>query len=648
MATEISAQDLIIENLNKTIQNEKNKNSTGIHVETRNDNVTLLQMELANAQEIRDLFKTSKKELKNARKEDLAGTTNMTVQEFVRQGTRDLKNVQQIGDFSGRFAQQKRMKKIKEVLFEEIGFMKAAFSQGKKDEKVNKKYFERENDVKRIFKKYVKKSIDMRNELIEKIEDMREEYIMKDVNDTERAVVDQFVKDLEAKSKQVKIEIDKINEIQREEMEAMEREDEIEKRKVLVNFLDFREQDEKLAKKIEEKQEELEKTEKLLGQRDVYVEKRYKVVRTKRDLRRKLKKLRMRKAQIEKFRNEAERVYVTEKEENLKKIEEKIRKSYLKIEKLTKKEDLRKSRIEILKKDIEYDTTLRSQKLLEELKQEKKKLTAERFKTVEFIKQKEEEKRVALLEIGVKSRKELEKISIRDLTVVTVEIEKAAERAVYARNRIEALKYSNPTPCVVKEMTNYMEMLKRAQKMSERLTARRNELTVKHRKFAEEETSYLIELRKTLTDQLRKAEAERDRIMKETLKGENEKDGNRLDGIEKSIEVLDSALEKVKRRFVKIQKLFGLLKETRGSVYCKKTWKCQVCSHVGQLAQMGLVKRRGDNWAMKKANGFCKTFKGEKREMCYKIAFEVFAAVAHKNDPMKFDVEGVCKALQNC
>jgi len=655
--TEIDAERALIKRIESSIQEKKVKNVTGVNKEIQTDELNLLGIQLENEKNMKSALKVTKKEIKQCLKEDLANLKNpakrkILEKELIRQADRDILAQSKMQGIEGDYQQQQRIHMYTLLLEKELSFMRGLVT-GCKTKLCNSLkdlYDARNEKVQNQYRKYVKMAIKQVDRIIEAIKDVKERYMenLGSKNAEERVVLRKKINELEhliSVYEKRKFGISKIHATVIEEFEQLE---EDKKRRALVKFLDSTDKLEKSKLSIQQKAEQLKSIIKLLkGKR--FNPRKYKLIKRKQQLIRKITSLKnyRRKVVVPTFIRNVSKFQRIQKS-SLKKVIHKITKLNKQLISLDRAERLRKAEIKELIELKKYDTTLTSINQLKLKAIERKRDAKRREQIMKEIKENEYLKSVIILSLGVRKREFAMKKVFKQLEIIAARLADAKSRGIEARNQLEAMKYAEKTPCTVNSMGLYQNMLKRAQRDRVVLIKKRNAYVVLNRRIIKEQEKYLAILLKHLKKELKKAEERRTRLAKEVLNTTDSKKSIKLEGVEKAIESLDKSIIKTENRKERLAKLVGHLRVQKKSKLCKKTWKCNTCLELAEIAQIGLIKHRGDGYTMQKATNYCNTFKGIKKERCFRQAFDIFSAAAHIIDPFKFNTKAICMRFNHC
>ncbi|GAB1226319.1 hypothetical protein ENUP19_0284G0052 [Entamoeba nuttalli] len=656
---EIENEREVIKNIQKVIEDKQKLNVTGIAKVIRDDEMNLLELQLTHEKNIKTMFKQSKADIKECLKEDLKNSMNLEFKkiiekELLRQTHRDTMYQQKINDIEGENQQHKRIEMCASIIGKEIDFMKGTVSgcHNKTCYSIKDQCERRKELLQKTYKKFVKETIKTLEKLIEEMTQLKEGYVdtLPKSNDKEGIILRKRITEIDKIIKGYEHQIVGIKSIHMKILDQIKEEEEHKRRIFLNKFLTSTDDVEKSKEVLNRKQVELQGLENILGARHVFVENRYKLIQRKKHLKKLIKQLmNMRKnVLIPRFIRSITR-YEHIQQQLLNEISRKIAKCYRNLQSLDRARKRRENEIKTLKEDIKYDTTLKSKNTLEQKYKEAEIDKKQRIKIVKKLNSIEIMKKDILLALGTKKREFMMKKINGKLESIRSKLVDAKNRGIEARIKIESLKPLEPTSCRIRTMKNYQAMLKRAQEDQIRLIKERNQIVSINKKIVKDQEHFFILILKNLKKELKRAESQRDKLAKETLYSlDNTDKAAKLELLENTIESLDLAIRKSENRLRRLRKLIGHLKETKKSIYCKKNWRCNTCLHLGELAQIGVVEHRGDGWTMNKAKEYCQKFKGQKKEMCFKEAFDMFTSVAHTFDPLKFDAKAVCKRFNHC
>jgi len=654
--TEIDSERALIKNLNSLI-NLKKANKTGIFKTIQNDELSLLRIQLENEKNMRSALKQTKKDIDNCLKEDLVNLNKPAMRkllekEIVRQADRDTAAQLQLEGIKGDNQQQQRIHMYTILLEKELSFMRGIVT-GCKTKVCNSLkdiYDARKGLVQKQYRKYVKMAMKSIDRLIEAMQEVKSRYLenLGSTKPEERVALRKRINELEqliAGYEKQKIGVRLIHATVIEEFEQLEAD---RQRRALTKFLDATDNLEKSKISIQQKEEQLKSILKLLG-RKRFVPKRYKLVRRKRQLLKVLKALKnyRRKLVVPTFIRNVSKFEKIQKS-SLKKVVHKIAKLNRHLRSLDRAEKHRIAEVKELEELKKYDTTLSSINQLKQKEVERKRDAQRREQIMKEIEENEHLKSVIVLSLGARKREFAMKKIFKALEIIAARITDAKNRGIEARNKLEAMKYAERRLCSVKNMEIYQNMLKRAQKDRIILIKKRNAYVTLNKRIIKEQEKYLEALLKHLREELKKAEERRKILSKEALYANDNSKSAKLEGVERAIESLDKSILKTESRKERLAKLVGHLRVQKASVFCKKSWKCNTCEELAEIAKIGLIKHRGDGWTMQRATKYCNTFKGAKKEMCFREAFDVFSAATHIIDPFKYDSKAICQRFNHC
>ena len=665
MKGEMESADDMINSIKKLIDMELKKPASAVNNITKADSVRLMQMQLEESQSEYEQFKEAKKQIKNAKKHmqnflRTADGKRLMEKELMRQVDRDVTVQQNIQQVSGDNQQDKRIKiyakAIEDSLNYQLNIIKGCHS--KDCEAIRTVLKANIETLQKTYKKYVKGTLKMFKELIKEMQSLKYEYMRK-VHARRATNQEQWNARIKELSKSIddykKKEIE-VKGIHSEMLGTIKREEEERKRVILNKYLETTDEVEKTKLKLGESQAELKKIVGVLEQRDVFVPHRFRLIQRRDLLKKVIRELRQyRKNVLLPGFKRTLKDFEESRSKQLEEVKKAIQKKYRMMQMLDREDAKRNLEIKELQKQQVYDTTLKSVNGLKEKTLETRRSTRDRKETMEQIKHLEDEKRKLLLTVGLYKREVAIKKIMQKLGDIHSKIESAISRGVEARNKIESLKKKEPSTCVIKAIENYQNMLKRAQKDQTRLQHIREHISFVHKKLLLKQLKFFNALEKQLK-RIRKHTVIRRNEYEQKLihaNGQTSSDefSNKMEIAESAIESLDKALLKLENRRQRLVKMVGHINAFRSqpkNVYCKKTWRCNSCMHLAEIAQIGLVKHKGDAWAMHKAKQHCEGFDGKKKELCYKQSFDVFTAATHINDPMKFDAKAICSRFNHC
>lgn len=619
------------------------------------DKISLLITKIDNDYKMKQAFEKLLSKLKTLRSKDIEmmkkpHVNKLLAKELLRQIDRDNVAEQKLGDITGKNALDKRVKFYYDIYKKEVEGVHGALVH--KDQlclSVKDMYSDRLLDAQKLYKKYVLKRLDaMNNELLHylNVKDRYAEVLSKydTVEEMKKELfnVDQMIIKLKG-------EIQEIKGIHMSVLEDIKKRDNDRRRRYLLRVLNAQNTLEHIKVHFNNHVKEEKELTKKLNLRHHFVPRRWEVVHRRDHLKRLIERQTKTMKELKMKLRRYNRRYMSDLTRRLHRVNKKIERLEIRKESIRKSMIMLNDQMEKYKEKSKLDASLTSYNMIKKIQRQ---IELNKVQMIEVTKElSKQEKKRDWFEFALKAdeRRVAIKRIFKKLLKLRGMIHSAKKRGLFARERLQHFKLKDKTMKIMRCIKNYAIMLKIAQRDQKRAIQRRD-ILVKRSKFViKKQIKYYEKLKMLLTAELNRYGKERDELSKKALYDVDNKDASeRLVILDKAIQQMDETVYKLEIIIARLKKLVGWLQPSPKSMMCKASKKCQMCRIIGDIAKTTLIRAKGDNYAMAKANAYCETRQGVEKEKCFKIALGIFEQFAHSIDPLKMNVKRACKRLGNC